>query len=73
MLLADDLEFLAHQGAAVIGAHAHQLHQAIGEIQYLQGFRELDELADIVGDALLRADGVVHTAAVVLLRDLGDG
>ncbi len=51
---------VSHQGPALEGAHRHQAHQAVGELQDLQGLGEFDELDNIIGDDLLRADAEVH-------------
>jgi hypothetical protein len=42
-VLAHGLDRLADQQAAVVGAHADQRHPAVGELEHLQGFGELDQ------------------------------
>ena len=44
-------------------AHGNQAHQTVDELDHLQGFRVLDQLADIGGDRLLRADHLIYRKA----------
>ena len=55
-MLAQFLDRPADQRAAVIGAHRDQLHEAVGEIEHLQGGGVVDELEDVIGNDLFRAD-----------------
>ncbi len=82
-VLAQLAQLVAHQRAAVIGAHRHQLHAAGGEVDHLQGAGVLDQPLDVVGDHLLRADDhvdgngvfveqLVRAAGVVGGADTGD-
>ena len=59
-VLADVLQFLAHQRAAVESAYRHQADASFGEFQHLQRLRKLDQLGDIVGEHLFRTDHRVH-------------
>ncbi len=55
----DVLQFVAHQRAAVVGAHRHQPHLAVGEVEHLQGFGVLDQAPQGVGHFLFGADDVI--------------
>src|ERR1017187_2101941 len=63
-VLADVLQLVTHQRSALEGAHCHQAHASVGELQYLQRLGKLDQLDQVFGDQLLRANGVVHGKTV---------
>ncbi len=58
-VLSNHLQFVSDQRSAVIGTHRHQAHAAIGKIEHLQRLGMLDQAVQIMGDFLLRADGMV--------------
>jgi hypothetical protein len=68
--LGNGLQGLADQQAAFEGADGDHRHHAVGELEHLQGFGELDELADVVGDDLLGADRVID-GEVGVVEELG--
>ena len=51
---------MPHQRAAVKCAHRREADLAVGELQHLQRFWKLQQLGDVVGDQLFRADRHVH-------------
>jgi hypothetical protein len=53
-------QLAADEGAAVIGADAHEGDPAPGEIQHLERTRMFDQALDLAGDDLLRRDQHVH-------------
>ncbi len=64
---------LADQRPAVERAHRHQAHAAVGEFEHLQRLGELDQLDDVVGEHLLRADGEIHREVLAPEHLLGPG
>ncbi len=61
---AQKTERLAHQRSAFERAHRHQRYFAFGEFQHLQGFGEFNELGNVLGEDLLRADGEIDAEIV---------
>ena len=55
-VLAQGAQLVAHQWAAVVGAHADQLYPAVGEVQHLQRAGVLDEATHMMGNQGLGAD-----------------
>ena len=55
-MLAYFLQLLADDRSVVISLHRHQLHSAVGKIQYLERAGVGNQLLDILGYQLLRAD-----------------
>src|SRR4051812_15206818 len=71
------LQRMADQGPAGERPHRNQAHLAAGEVEHLERLRELDQLDDIVGQDLLRADREVHVKSVLaqnaLVREVVGG
>ena len=66
-MVAQFTQFVADQRSAVIGPHRHQLHPAVGEVQYLQRTQVLDQPLHIIDHHLLGADQ--HVDRQGLLRE----
>jgi hypothetical protein len=71
-VLAQVLDRMRHQRPAGKRAHRDQAGGATGELQHLQRFGELDQLQQVVGDALLGPDDV-GGAEALLARQLRVG
>ncbi len=56
MCVAQRLELVADELAALQRAHADQQHAPLGELEHLQRARVADQALDVVGDELFRAD-----------------
>src|SRR5256885_4947956 len=63
-MLLQVLEGMTDKGTALECTHRDQARLAVSELEHLQGFRKFDELDDVVGKNLLRADCQVHVEAV---------
>src|SRR5690606_6024400 len=63
-VLAPFTQSVAHQRAAVIGAHRHQLRAATGEVHHLQCPGQVDQPADVIGHHLLGADDHINRNGV---------
>ena len=62
---------MPHQWPALGGLDRHQPRQALGELQYLQGPRILDQPGDVLGDQVLGADQDVDGKAAQAVQVLG--
>ena len=69
-VLAQVLERVADERPALEGAHRHQADQAVGELEHLQRLGKLDQLDDVFGDDLFRADRKVDSE-VRFVEELG--
>ena len=63
-MAAQESQRIAHQRPAGKGAHRHQRCLAIGELQHLQRLGKLDQLDDVFGEYLLRADRKIHAEII---------
>ena len=64
-------QLVTYQGAAIVGAHRHQLYPATGKVDHLQGAGVLDKPLDIVGDHLLGADDHIDGQGVFVEQLVG--
>src|SRR3979490_235434 len=63
-VLPQVLQGMTDQGTALECTHRDQAHFAVGKLEHLQRFGKLDQLDDVVGKDLLRADCQIHVKAV---------
>src|SRR5882762_7044869 len=63
-VLPEILQGMTDQGTALECTHCDQAHFAVGKLEHLQRFGKLDQLDDVVGKDLLRADCQIHVKAV---------